>query len=239
MSEIQSFRKIVPVEVDINKLRTVFNQVVVSFDPKENDKTASGIYTPSIMDVDSVAEHANRKGVVVKVPEFLYYDRKSPSSMRWKTEIEIKVGDEVWMNHLTLNDYQYRCDGKIYKTILYEDIVVAKRGEEVIMVNGYMLLDPIYNETKVLDHSSNKRDKRLGTIAFLGKPNKEYSSPEYVQLGKTVYRSDPEGLKVGDKIIFDKKSVKKVRFMEGGIYNKFDGKPYLVAQRYMVAGVME
>lgn len=239
MTEIQSCQKIVPIEVDIQKIRTVFNQVVVSFDPKENERTASGIYTPATGEVDSIAEHANRKGVVVKVPEYLYYSRDDASGMRWKTDIEIKVGDEVWLNHTTVNDFQYRSDNKNYRSVSYEDIVVARRGAEVIMLNGYMLLDPVYTTTRVLSHQKKERDVRLGTIAFIGKANKEYSSPEYVQLGKTVYRTDPQGLKVGDTVYFDKKSVKKVRFMEYGAYNKFDGKAYLIAQRYMVAGVVE
>jgi len=240
MTQVQNFDKIIPIEVDINKLQPIFNQVVIEFNPNENEKTAGGIFTPAKSTVDNRAEHANRMGTVVTIPKYLYFKKDDHShSMRWKTEIQIEPGDKVWVNHSTINDFQYRCDGKFYKTVHYEDLVVAKRGNRVIMLNGYLLIEPYFFNRKVLNYEKRIIDMTKGTIGWLGKVNEEYSIAENIHLGKTVYRRDNKGYKAGDRIIFNHKAIKKLRPLEYSVYNKFDGKTYFVAQRHMIAGIVD
>lgn len=240
MTQVQEFDKIIPIEIDIEKLQTLFNQVVIEFNPTENEKTASGIYTPAKSTVDSRAEHANRMGTVVTVPKYLYFKKEDHShSMRWKTDIQIEPGDKVWANFTTINDFQYRANGKYYKTVNYEDLVVAKRGNRVITLNGYLLIEPYYFTRKVLDYEKKFIDMTKGTIAYLGKENQDYTSVENTYMGKSVYRKDVKGYKAGDKVIFNHKAVKKLRPLEYSAYNKFDGKTYFVAQRHMIVGTVD
>jgi len=149
-------------------------------------------------------------------------------SMRWKTDIELKVGDTVWMNHLTVQDYQFQYNGKEYKIVKYEDIVCAKRGEEVIMINGYILCKPIIEKKKALLYEREERIVEQAEVEYLGKPISEYQDPK-----RTDYK-----LQVGDRIIFDKKDLGKVRFLESDYFLRFDGKPHIVVQRYMAAGIL-
>ena len=150
-------------------------------------------------------------------------------SMRWKTEIELEVGDTVWMNHLTVQDYQFQYNTKEYKIVRYEDIVCAKRGDEVVMVNGYILCRPIVEKKKALLYEREERVVEQAEVEYVGKPNVEYQDPR---------RTDYE-VNVGDRILFDKKDLGKVRFLEGDYFLRFDGKPHIVVQRYMAAAVLD
>ena len=233
MRLFHDFERILPMVMDVGKdMRLMYNYVVVGFDPDQNLKTHSGIYAPlRSVDRETAADYAPRVGTVVKLPNMLYYDKKNfATSMRWKTDIELEIGDQVWMNHLTVNDFQFKWEGKHYKLVLYEDIVCAKRGDGVVMVNGYILCEPISVKKKALVFEKEAVSFQSAKIKYIGKPNAGYQDPK---------RKDPEGLNVGDVVLFDKKSSRKVRYLESNLFLRFDGKPYLVIQGYMVAAILD
>lgn len=233
------FQKILPIDIEVDKARTLYNYVIIEFDPKLHEKTNSGIYTPAITQVDTAALHVIRTGTIVKVPEQLYYSKDDPQySMRWKTGIEIEVGDQVWLNPDTVNDYIFREDDRYFRIVKYEDLIVAKRDKRVIMLNGYILLERVVSKQKLGSFIAEKVIGDQGKIKYIGTKNQEYCIPEYVQFDETVYRSDPDGILAGDKVIFNKKDVPKLRNLEYDIYSKLDGKDYLVAQRYMIAAII-
>lgn len=233
------FQKILPIDIELEKVRTLYNYVIIEFDPKLHEKTNSGIFTPAITQVDTVALHVIRTGTVVKKPEKLYYSQQdSQYSMRWKTNIEIEIGDQVWLNPSTVNDYVFRENNKYYRVINYEDLIVAKRNDKIIMLNGFILLEPIINEIQALKFTSKVQENDKGKIKYIGKKNEEYCIPEYVQFDETVYRSDPDGIEEEDIVLFNKKDVPKLRNLEYDIYSKLDGKSYLIAQRYMIAAII-
>lgn len=233
------FQKILPIDIEIDKVKTLYNYVVIEFDPKLHETTNSGIYTPALTQVDTAALHVIRTGTVIKVPKKLYYSKEDTQySMRWKTEIEIEVGDHVWLSPDTVNDYIFRENGKYFRVIKYEDIIAAKRGNQIIIVNGYILLEPVHEETKVLNYKNSIQVKNLGKVKYIGSKNKEYCIPEYVLFEETVFRSDPDGIDVGDVVMFNKKDVAKLRNLEYDFYAKLDGKNYIIAQRYMIAAII-
>ncbi len=227
------FENIFPMVMDVESdMKLMYNYVIVEYDPKQNEKTPSGIYAPVRSTSREVAaDYVPRVGTVVKLPQGLYFHPKDNArGMRWKTTIELEVGDQVWMNFLTAHDWQFKWEGKNYKVVLYEDIICAKRKGEVIMVNGYMLLKPVYELKKALFHEQNVMVQNQGIIAYIGLKNEVYLNTK---------QSDSDLLQVGDLVVFNAKESKKLRFLESALFKKFDGNMYWVAQRYMVDGILE
>ena len=159
------------------------NQVLIRIDVHNIDeRTPSGIYTNPDHDWAKAA-HADRIGYVVKVPDTLYYaDNRFNNegrliftdelSMPWKTEMQLKLGDQVWFDYLaSLNCNIFYCDGVQYKLIKYDDIYLAKRGRNTIMLNGYCLFTQIYKEYKI-EVLEKEVDVTRGIVARVGQKNK-------------------------------------------------------------------
>jgi len=161
-------------------------------------------------------------GEVVKVPERLYYNPNDNNSMDWDTDMELKVGDIVWGGIMEFHSAMtLDVDGDIYKIIPYSDLTVAKRHhplmnwDEVIVINGYCLLKSVSHK-KISDLdvvSQDKVDSTKGIVAFVGKPNKAYKQPSYV---------DHPDLKVGDEVLLAPRT--PILWLERKVqFAKFDG----------------
>lgn len=227
----QAFEYIIPMAMNIDKFKLMRNQVIVEYDPKQVEKTPSGIYAPvGALNHDIAANFVPRVGKVFKLPKMLYYNKKDmANSMRWKTEIEIEIGDTVWMNHVTALDSQYTFKGKNYKLINYEDIVCAKRNGKVIMINGYILCKPVFEIKKALIFEKKEEILTHAVVEYIGKHIEEYQDPR---------RCESDSIKVGDTVVFDKRALGKKRYLESDYFHVLDGKPHLVVQRYMIAGII-
>jgi hypothetical protein len=167
------------------------------------------------------ADLAECYGEVYKVPQKLFFAKDDPNSMDWDTDMELMVGDIVWFSILeSKNSVQLLCEGVLYKSIPYSDCYVAKRliiiehpvhfhdgilGAEpeavnhVIPLNGYVLLEPVnFDKLSHLDAISDTQiDKSRGIIRFIGNAPKSYLNDSYAHIFD---------LKVGDEVLFDKKS---------------------------------
>jgi len=145
------------------------------------------------------ADLAEVSSVVVKVPQKLYFNPDDEKGMNWECNMELEVGDRIWTNVIeTLNAVCLVCGDKVYKLIPYSDIYCAKRGDTVIMINGFVLCRQKYVETiSELDITSGDRIcKDRGIVAYLGKPNKRYRTTDYM---------DFLDLREGDEILWDRK----------------------------------
>jgi co-chaperonin GroES (HSP10) len=192
---------------------TLGNNVMVKLDAK-NDyiETKSGLRL--LLDTSFEPEkHVVRVGTVEALPRELQFKKEIP----WETEIELKLGDRVVMyfmaiqNCLSKEQKKYAQEGKdVYIFIKYHNIYAIIRGEEIIPINGYVLVEPIEDPEWIrLNEQASKAgliipDMRklskthitYGKIAYLGKPNLRYSEK---------YKSDEYyDLKVGDEIIMKK-----------------------------------
>jgi len=90
-----------------------------------------------------VADLAVITGEVVAVCDNIYFDREDVNdSMLWHTEIEVKVGDKVWFDYLeSLNCTEILVDDDCYRVLPYQYLWVAKRGDKIIPLNGYCLVN--------------------------------------------------------------------------------------------------
>lgn len=164
------------------------------------------------------------------------------NSMDWKTNMELRVGDEVIIHFnvfLHTENIKLNIEGEDYFFCKYSDIFVAKRrwkdseikefyelnGEDinvsedfceqnnisvnkdtkeifnVIMLNGYCLVEPLEKEIKsdliILpdNYKEQNTDKIKVRVCFNGSDNQEYLYEHY---------QDAEGLRCGDVIMIEK-----------------------------------
>jgi len=132
---------------------------------------------------------------VYKCPPKLYYKRGDSLSMPWDCNMELQVGDTVFFNGMeSSNAVEILCEGITYKLIPYQDIYCAKRGTEVIMLNGYVLLERVFleNKSELAVSKQGEVDKTRGIVRYVGRPPKEYQRKEYC---------DIKDLEVGDMVL--------------------------------------
>jgi hypothetical protein len=178
--------------------------------------------------------YAPRYGTVVVVPNRL---RFGVGGMSWKTDMEVRVGDTVWFNYLVclmalgrlLNPVYrsdetryYTCGEDIYVLLPYESLIVAKRENQIICLNSYVIGKQV---TKKVSDVLKVNDEKTGWVELLhvGNPVCEY-------LTETVEIEDVE---VGDTVLINKRLAEK---LENGMTNHFSKDDALFFQRRQIYG---
>ena len=175
---------------------------------------------------DGPQRHLVSHGVITKNPISISSIGVEPWQMPWETTIETQEGDMVWFNYMqTLlsfkkGNYYKGPNGELYILVKYSELSVAKRGDEVIPLNGYCLLEPIGSSLNnraesiglVLPEAAKGQvDNRKAVVAYVGTPNKRYLN--------SIYK-DAKGLKIGDEVLMDKNCTVP---LEASEHATFDG----------------
>ena len=169
-------------------------------------------------------------GTVAKVPEKLYYCETDPASMDYETEMELEVGDKVWFGLIEAhNCIEILCEGKKYKIMPYRDVYVAKRKDEVIVLNGNCLCQTLTRQKiSELDVVSEEQiDPTKVIVKYIGNPNTKYKQPSY---------ADHQDLKVNDVVLLQPRT--PLQYLERKSYlSSFNGDELyvVVPRRKMVA----
>jgi co-chaperonin GroES (HSP10) len=205
---------------EFDALKPINNKVVIRQPEKDLGYVVrpSGILlvtNPEIMNTNShesyeeinVADSLPRWGYVAKIPgklefnERQYKNKKDDSQswkMDWETDLEIEIGDKVWCNFFDLHHAsQLECEGEKYWVVDYCNLIVAKRDDEAIMLNGNILFEQI-NEgltSKFLQLPENI-NKSKGRVVHVGSKNKRYVNKS---------RFDDLDVWVGDLVLFRNK----------------------------------
>jgi co-chaperonin GroES (HSP10) len=200
--------KITPEQFE--NMRLLHNNVAIEITHRnQDDKTKSGliiVQDPTMLSAHSIdsaerydaSQHLDRWGVVAKLPDKLHYEKKGRSSkwkLEWKTEMEIKVGDLVWADYYNLHHCPiFKVEDKMYWVVQYNCLIVAKRGEEIIPLNGFCLFDRV-NEALVskLIYIPEQINTYKGVVRYIGSLNTDYANPK---------RSDDIEVIPGDEVIF-------------------------------------
>ena len=140
-------------------------------------------------------ENAPVTGEVIAPPRALTY---GPEGCFNETEMEIKKGDQVWFHYLCYINakpgnnsaggryFTIEGDSAEYILVKYDQMYLAKRGEEIIPLNGHAIVEPLPAEdmweSKVLivpeiSNKIYKRSETFGTVKYLGAPVKKYKDP--------------------------------------------------------------
>lgn len=230
---------------ELDNIKLINNSVLVRpvVDTRKKRLGNTDITLEIDVDFDEDA-HSRRVVEVVRTPNKLCFVKNTRSrvSMQWETEIEVLKGDIVWVRSLaTIGNDQtnltmFICEGDTYYLIKYQDFVVAKRGDEVICLNGYLLVHPNrddYSEYKyVYVPESIKKDAAVETwiIKYSGNPNKNYR-----QGAKEDFSDE---LVLNQEVCLSKK--RHPYPLENTLHSLFDGKEeYFFIQRADIVYIHE
>lgn len=218
-------------EFEASRMCYPSNQVIIKMPPKEELTTSSGIVIGFNEDTlyaegteSHIADVACVHGTITKQVDRLYFNRKNVEiTMSWECDIDTLVGDIVWTHPLAAkNCEEILVDDDVYKVLRYEDLFVARRGDTVIPLNGYCVLEILTEERlSKLDLLPKGVDKTKAIVKWNGKDNKRYFDKK---------KADIADLKEGDIVMIDKKTY--VFYLERSKYNAhFDGNQYFVVQK--------
>lgn len=171
---------------EFNKLRAIGNYILVK--PNFNtDKVKLKSGEELWIDTSYEREkHAATTGTVIRVPERLYFSyNNGGQSVDFDVDMELKEGDKVYFHYLSclnaLKDCRYVVyEDEYYLWIKYDSMYVGKRGEDIVMLNGWMLMEPINidsfkSETLyVPETSKNTSSSKYARIKYFGKPVRNY-----------------------------------------------------------------
>jgi len=165
--------------------KPISNYVLVG-NPTKTDTLKSGLYIDTTYKPEHHVEIINE---VIAVPERLKFTD-------WETEMELKVGDQVWVNYLAIMKGEKIMVGdQTYTLVPYEKIILAKRGEDIVMLNGYVLIEPVLEdapESEIITLLKNTKQAAMrGYVRYMGTPNKRYSDELH---------TDEIGIKIGDMV---------------------------------------
>ena len=154
-------------------IKTLNNLVAIKPFPSDEIRLKDGnkLYLANVFE-----EYLNARtaGIVVGLPDRLKFsDDMYAVSMPWKTELELQEGDRVVFNYLA--DKNSKGLGYFFEDgvmcVPYEQIYVAFRGDDMICLNGFIIVEPDEDEIKTIPIKSdvtieypNKRVIRNPTI---------------------------------------------------------------------------
>ena len=225
---------------DLYSLEIVNNKVLVEITETNEDRTSKGgiilgMHMEKIYG-EGVASHAADLAPVIgyihTLPESLYFKRGEEDSMPWETEMEVKDGDKVVFDYLDgMNCDELMVDDRLFKILDYSALYVAVRGETLIPLNGYCLLEPHLKGTlSEFDIKyGGREDFTRATVKHLAKPNKKYND---------INKTDDIGLKVGDVVVFSDHYAENHVYAERFEAFKELDKMYLRAQRFNIVAVL-
>lgn len=145
--------------------------------------------------------NAQTAGEVLDVPERLRFSRDfSRMSLDYDTDMELKVGDVVIYNYLSVSNARklgHVMDGGGV-LIPYDKIYVAIRDGKVIPINGVILVEPEQEKIRTFLHTPEQaklNSKQIGRVMYAGSPNRGYRQFPDIP--------NDEPVSVGDRILFN------------------------------------
>lgn len=186
-----------------------------------------------------VNKYLNVCGTIVKAPDRLIYREYHPHTLHVYAEFDFQVGDTVFYHFTCMQDANAKGmwiehEGKKCMLVNARDCYVSKRGNEIILHNGFCLAEPLDSRPKstiiIPDSVSQSEDnKDLCVMAYLSKPIKEY---KWGNEWKVIPPDDNE-IKVGDTIKLMRYGG---RLLEQLSDNLIPGKKFYFFQRRDIVG---
>jgi len=228
------------------------NYVLVKLDVLNKQReTKTGIRMTSgkednVLDNTDVFHQIDRYGEVVGLPAYLNFGAGYLKGLEWDSDLEVKLGDVVWFRQVEGNMAdRFEVGGKFYKRIKYDQLTVAKRGSEVIALNGHVLMEQIFpKESLFIINPNPKSDKKRGKVKYIGTANRHYQS-NYGWFGSEVRKvkdwEDVPMVKKGDVVHYDMAKGVDVDeiFLESDYINTFGEKLKICQQRHINCIIME
>jgi hypothetical protein len=178
---------------ELNEIRFLHNNVLVKLPYTVDDVYSGDIEIHSNYDWERLLP---KRGIVMSVPEAV-----DTEGFEWQPHIEIEKGDEVWFqgdpSAISSGRMEYKgdgknfiCEGAFYLSVQYHYILLAKRGENFIPCNGYIICKDHIPQSSVYIAMDEKKVPK--EVVYVGKDNKRYTR-DFMQTA-----NEP---KVGDVLI--------------------------------------
>jgi len=159
-------------------------------------------------------------------------------SVRFDTAMEVKVGDKVYYEYManmmadTYGRWVHTEQG-LMMFVKYDDLILAKRGDEIVMLNGYVLVE---NEVQEADTEGfikqlHVKDRKTRTHAYAKVRHCGTRVKAYLEL-----RGIRDGNQIAERIIYDPRHAKELEY---GLHRIFDEKRLLRIQRKDIYGRVE
>lgn len=123
--------------------------------------------------------HAPTYGTVIQAPEALRFSRDaSVESVQFDVPMEIQVGDKVIFHFNSLGIAQEQ--GRVFEEgfmVRYDSLFVAIRGEQVIPLNGNIIVEPesaVIRSNLFIPAIAKKKAKQVGRVLYTGSEVKDY-----------------------------------------------------------------
>lgn len=171
------------------------NFVFIKLDPDNNSiklKNGFQLYVDSSFEPD---KNATVTGEIYGLPSHLQYTGQPNIGMPWLTDMELRMHDKVIIYYLSVinalkkENMRFIVEGEDkYIFCPYNTIYAIVRGENIIPVNGYCLIEKVEDPAITREKDRMKAmgmelvilDRRVsnqvtfGKIKYLGKANREY-----------------------------------------------------------------
>jgi len=204
-------------KIDVSTIKAKRNHILVKPFLKSTD-------TIDILGIDiwidktyEKEKHAATTGSVVSVCDDLYFSMVRESGMaekscRFDTTVEVETGDKIYFHYLSVQSARKEGklfkakDGEYYMFLKYDESFCVKRGDSIIMTNGWILLEPIVASEKFMskyvhipDMQNQKESIKFAKVAHVGNKIKNYLEDS------DAYDFDEE-INPGDIIAYDRHS---------------------------------
>lgn len=209
---------------------------------EQNSNDATGIHLDQDYDKN---KHLSVYGTVMAVPDKLRYTGREAHEVRkvksrsfrqqaklvqlnahtldYDVDMEVQVGDEVWLEYTGVIDAKDK--GLVFEDkilVRYDCIVVARRDEQIIPVNGHLLVEQIDEPDPIHISRPVQKLTNKAKVLHVGSPVKHYKF--------YANHKECDDIEVGDTIRHRKKAAIP---LEMPLYQKLD-KPYSYLQRKYV-----
>lgn len=191
----------------LSKIPHPLNNFVIVKPYLDYSKTNSGIIIPP--EYLDEYQHSVRCSVVVRNPDKLVpidkvtIDKAHPSLptfMEWECDIETIEGDIIihdYLDSMNAQKFVVNGDNTVYYMIPYSGIYLIIRGNDVIVPNGYVILEDIFIKKRYLNYEKEEIDTKFAIVKYVGKPVKRYYNK--------LFDCGIVDVKAGDKVLIDKK----------------------------------
>ena len=229
-------------EQQLNSLRVSPNKVLIKPSPGNDEITLSN-GKKLFLDISYEREiHAVTTGEVIKVPPRLIYNPKlAGGSVEFDVDMELDVGDKAFFHYLIqencLDKGKYvETENDIYFFVPYDQIYCAERKKEVVMINGWLLIEPILEDAFTSDiiltpdTVKGQPKQTEGIVRYVGKAVRQYLYQ------RDIVENDDE-VNVGDKIMFLQDSDIPLQYE---LHANLEGKKtFFRMQRKDILGILE
>ena len=129
--EKNEFEYFLPFRIDDLKsfrLAESANKVLIRIYPEETEETVGGLITKGVGHF-AIAKNTVRRGEVIKTCKSFIPGKNAVDYTIWHTEIQIREGDEVWLNHFDMNNsFDFYHGDMLMKLIPYTFLSIVFSG---------------------------------------------------------------------------------------------------------------